>query len=80
MVSTKAQLLWLETRQDNKQRGKNRDILKPSWAFVETNIEISTVCQNIEISAVCQNIEISTVCQNIEISTISIHNKFGLSL
>ena len=33
LVSTKAQLLWLETR----QLGKNRGILKPGWTFVETN-------------------------------------------
>jgi hypothetical protein len=31
---TKAQLLWLETTKI-KQLGKNRGILKPSWALVE---------------------------------------------
>ena len=33
MVSTKAQLLWLET---TRQLGKNRGILKHSWALIET--------------------------------------------
>ena len=37
MVSPKAQLLWSETK-ITRQLGKNRGILKPSWAFVKTNI------------------------------------------
>ena len=36
MVSTKAQLLCLETT--NQKLGEKRGILRPSWAFVETNI------------------------------------------
>ena len=40
MVSTKAQLLWLEKQNKNKkQLGKNRGILKTSWAFIKTNKE-----------------------------------------
>ena len=31
-------LLWLETKKCGGEMGKNRGILKPSWALVETNI------------------------------------------
>ena len=46
MISTKAHLFWLETKQ-NKKLGKNRGILKPSWALVEANYLIfNTVSQH----------------------------------
>ena len=47
MVSTKAQLLWLETENKTKTKlDKNMGILKPSWVFVETNnIWMGISCQ-----------------------------------
>jgi hypothetical protein len=30
-------VMVVETKNNNKKLGKNRGILKPSWAFVETN-------------------------------------------
>ena len=37
MVSATAQLLLLEPKQQQQQKlGKNRGLLKPSWAFVQT--------------------------------------------
>ena len=32
---------------NNKQLGKNRGILKPSWAFVETN-NVGLICAKLE--------------------------------
>ena len=34
----KVQLLWSDKQNDKKQLGKNRGILKPSWAFMETTV------------------------------------------
>ena len=51
MVSTKAQLLWLETTTTTH---KNRCILKPNWALVETNIKTQTSLTYINMSCVKQ--------------------------
>ena len=57
MVSRKSQLLWLEKQPQQKKLGKNRGILKPSWAFVKTKRSEIVHYVPAKVSGAFQNVQ-----------------------